>query len=185
MKDHPDFLSIFGFVGFVLFLASVGIRAASIEEIEARIEGKIVKKECKSCNRLERIHPEIPYSEIPYCETCMEKAWDKSEELIKEAEKRIELIKKCRLEGQARGAKEWLRENLPDPIKWLFQQAILSNLKKIFPQAQFFDPNKHFFVQHPLDSDDPSVNIPSEGLEVLEVLDRLELIGGENYDRLN
>jgi len=151
---------ILGFIAIVMET----VCASSVLKIFSLYEEKEEKEEGKKCRKCKK-RKKIPGT--PYCQECFEKGLAELPELISETEKRIKLAKNLGLEEQAKGAKKWFLQNLPEPIKWMLQQAVLENLKKHFPQAKVFNPT-FWFDKYPLDTNSPEVNIPSEGLELLQ-----------------
>jgi len=148
--------SLVSFVAFFCMLISkIAVEVTSREMQEHR------HNECRSCHNEQSISPEVPF-----CKSCLEAGLKEVAELADETEKKIKLAKELGLDKQAQGAKKLFSENLPEPIKWFFQQEALVHLKQCFPQAKPFNPSG--FVRFPLNIDNPEVNIPVEGLELLK-----------------
>lgn len=90
--------------------------------------------------------------------------------LIDEAEKRIKLTKRLGLSKQSSGVKQWFMDSLPGIVKEKINLLVLEEMRKEFPNARKFHPSPRQWEKHKIDSSDPSVNIPSEGLINLKKL---------------
>lgn len=159
------------------------------------LEGKSIKKgvyqkariclECKD-RKVKR--------DSPYCPQCFEQAIERIFHLEEETKGKIQKSLELGLEKQAEGTVNYFLENLPEPIKFLIEEKrqiqanqILEELRKEFPRAELLNPED--FDEYPVDTNEPEVNIPLEGLEVLEKLEKLLgrqviAIGGKEVKQL-
>jgi len=164
--------------GLLLFVIIYFLVSNEAKKIEKKLFRKT--KVCLECQ------DKKVRKDFPYCSQCFQQAILKTSVLREETESKVRKALELGLKGQAEGSINYFLENLPGLIKFLIEkkkkvqaERTLEELRKVFPQAQLFSPNG--FEKYPLDSNEPAVNIPLLGLEVLEkfgkLLDLLDLKG--------
>ncbi len=150
---------------YLLFLPLLGwVFTGFFFAVNQRVFNEIACRVCK-------VKPKF-HSEIPYCKKCLANSLNKALILKQEVEERIEIAEKLGMQKQIEGAKDWFVRNLPEPIKWILANLIVRKSmlesRKVIEKVNFvpFDPEG--LEKFPVDIAQTDLNIPSEGLKILE-----------------
>ncbi len=162
-KNVSPFMIFFGWIGSMVFSAFFSLLRDRDRVHCQEIEKKFDELSCQYCYTGEKIAPDVPF-----CKTCLDQGVEKVNALIQETKEKIIIAESLGLKKQADGNRALFEESLPPAVRWVVNQTILAGLKESFPQAAIFSPRNREFEKHALDTADPSVNIPLEGLRLLK-----------------